>query len=107
MSEQEKLTFLKELVGVVGTDEDGLLKAYLSIAASAILRKLYPFDDSKIVVPSRYAVLQCEIAQYLYNKQGAEGEVSHDENGIKRTYEGGGIPQSMLKGIVPYGKVIV
>lgn len=107
MSEQEKLVLLKNLVGAVGTDEDNLLKAYLSVAASAILGKLYPFHDDETQVPSRYAVKQCEIAQYLYNKQGAEGEVSHDENGIKRTYENGGIPASMLKGIVPYGKVIV
>lgn len=106
MSEQEKLIFLRSLVGVVGTDEDKLLKAYLEVAACAILDKLYPFDDTEAQVPSRYAVKQCEIAQYLYNKQGAEGEVSHDENGVRRTYESGGIPSSMLKGIVPYGRVI-
>lgn len=107
MSETEKLVFLKSIIGKVDSDDDKLLKAYLRIAASAILDKLYPFDDTQTEVPLRYAVKQCEIAQYLYNKQGAEGETAHDENGIKRTYESASVPASMLKGIVPYGRVIL
>ena len=107
MGEKDKLIFLKKLVGSVGSDEDSLLTTYLSVAASVILERLYPLGNyENETVPLRYAVKQCEIAQYLYNKQGAEGEISHDENGIRRTYENGSVPESLLKGIVPYGRVL-
>ena len=38
----------------------------------------------------------------MLNKRGAEGEVSHTENGISRTYEKADIPTSMLRTIVPH-----
>ena len=44
---------------------------------------------------------QVEIAVYLMNKRGAEGESAHSENGVSRTYENGDVPASMLRGIVP------
>lgn len=107
MTEEEKIEFLKVLVGTVGFGEDKLLKAYLRIAASIILKRLYPFNkDKDKELPDCYAVKQCEIASYLYNKRGAEGETSHDENGIKRTYESGDVPPSMLKDIVPFAEVL-
>jgi hypothetical protein len=37
----------------------------------------------------------------LFNKQGAEGQTSHSENGITRQYEEGDIPHSQLKQIIP------
>ena len=107
MTEEEKIEFLKVLVGTVGFGEDKLLKAYLRIAASIILKRLYPFDkDGEKKLPGSYAVKQCEIACFLYNKRGAEGETAHDENGIKRTYESGDVPPSMLKDIVPFAEVL-
>jgi len=107
MTEDEKIEFLKILVGSVGFDEEKLLKAYLRIAASIILKRLYPFNKGEDKeLPGCYAVKQCEIASYLYNKRGAEGETSHDENGIKRTYESGDVPPSMLKDIVPFAEVL-
>ena len=45
---------------------------------------------------------QIEIAVYLYNKQGAEGQTAHSENGISRTYESADVPESMLRGIAPF-----
>lgn len=102
MTDTEKLSLLKKLVGSVGSAEDDALTAYLTLAGSEIVRKAYPFDENASEVPECYGVLQCQIAQYLYNKQGAEGEVSHSENGISRTYESGGVPSSMLKGVIPY-----
>ena len=107
MSENEKLNLLKALVGTVGFDEEKILEAYLRIAESIILKRLYPFDkDGEKKLPGSYAVKQCEIASYLYNKRGAEGETAHDENGIKRTYESGDVPPSMLKDIVPFAEVL-
>lgn len=100
MAQYEALTALKALLGV--TDKDALLTAYLDMAAEAILNRCYPFGSRGDEVPSRYYNLQLEIAIYLYNKQGAEGQLTHSENGISRTYESASIPASMLNKVVPY-----
>ena len=101
MDDEAKLQLLKTLVD---GEEDSVLSAYLLIAKSAIMQRAYPCknDLTGVPFPSRYDILQVEIAQFLVNKQGAEGQVTHTENGIQRQYENGGIPQSMLKSIIPF-----
>lgn len=46
-----------------------------------------------------------EIAVYLYNKVGIEGQVAHRELDITRTYESAGIPASMLSDVTPFVKI--
>lgn len=82
------------------------LLAYLSLAAEIVLNRCYPFDDEKKEVPNRYSRKQLEIACYLLNKRGAEGQLSHTENGISRSYESASVPESMLKDITPFCGVI-
>lgn len=98
MDELEKIAMAKVLSGE--TDEL-MVSAYLKIAGSKICRKAFPFDSSILDVPKQYEYLQVEIAVYLLNKRGAEGETAHSENGISRTYEDGDIPPTLLRQIVP------
>lgn len=93
---------LKRLKALSGEKDEELLKIYLSFAESAILERVYPFNAQEKKVPEKYQNKQLEIALYLYNKRGAEGETAHSENGISRSYENAGIPDSMLKGIIPF-----
>jgi hypothetical protein len=79
-----------------------LLLYLLELAEQKIIEKLYPFDDTKTTIPERYQTKQVEIALFLYNKRGAEGEVSHNENGMNRTYENADVPESLMRGIAPY-----
>jgi hypothetical protein len=97
----DKLQTLKTLIGV-DDSEDDLLLALLSLAEGKILERLYPYDHSKETLPTRYVGKQIEIAVYLYNKQGAEGQTAHSENGISRTYGSADVPESMLRGIAPF-----
>ena len=97
----DKLQTLKTLIGV-DDSEDDLLLTLLSLAEGKILERLYPYDHSKETLPTRYVGKQIEIAVYLYNKQGAEGQIVHSENGISRTYESADVPESMLRGIAPF-----
>ena len=99
MTQTEKLMLLKAMVGESDTEE--VLLAYLNIAGSKILNRAYPFGTDETEVPTRYDFLQCEIASYLLNKRGAEGQTSHNENGISRTYESADVPESMLDAITP------
>lgn len=100
MTDTEKLTALKAVVG--GSDTDEVLSTYLKLAGSKILAKAYPYDDTATEVPVKYEYLQIEIAAYMLNKRGAEGQTSHSENGISRTYENADIPASMLKAVTPH-----
>lgn len=78
------------------------INAYLTIAGQKIISKAYPFNQSVTEVPARYELLQCEIAAYLLNKRGAEGETVHNENGIHRHYGSADVPDDMMKQVVPY-----
>ncbi len=106
MNEAEKLTMLKVLLGITGNTQDATLTVYLTLAANKVLRKAYPYDGTKTEVPSQYADKQCEIAAYLFNKRGAEGETYHSENGINRSYENADVPESMLKTVLPFVGVV-
>ena len=109
MSEIEKLALCRVMVEQPATAEgwtDDVLMAYLTIAGKKILERRYPFDDTITEVPTRYGYLQCEIATYLLNRRGAEGEIAHSENGISRTYESASVPESMLKDVTPMCGVI-
>lgn len=99
MTQTEKLQLLKAMVGESDTEE--VLLAYLNIAGRKILNRAYPFGTDETEVPPRYEFLQCEIAAYLLNKRGAEGQLSHKENGIDRTYESADVPESLLGAITP------
>ena len=83
-----------------------VLSTYLSIAGNKVLKRAYPFDSTVTVVPDRYAYNQVEIAAYLVNKRGAEGETAHSENGISRSYEDGDVPPTLLREIVPCASLI-
>ena len=104
MTEQEKLTYLRAMVG--DTDTDEVLSTYLVVAGKKIIARAYPYDDTVTEVPEKYDTLQCEIAAYLLNKRGAEGQTQHSENGITRSYENADVPTSMLKVVTPHCGVI-
>ena len=104
MTDTEKLTYLRAMVG--GSDTDEVLSTYLVVAGKKIIARAYPYDDTVIEVPDKYDTLQCEIAAYLLNKRGAEGQTQHTENGISRQYENADVPSSMLKVVTPHCGVI-
>lgn len=100
MTDQEKLAALRSMVG--DRDADSVLLTYLNLAGKKIITKAYPYKSDVTDVPSQYEYLQIEIAAYMMNKRGAEGQVTHTENGLQRQYENADVPYSMLKTITPY-----
>ena len=108
MTEVEKLSMLRVMVGQPneGDWSDDVLLSYLNIAGQKIINRAYPYDDTVTEVPRRYGYLQCDIATYLLNRRGSEGQLVHTENGISRSYESADVPESMLSEITPYCGVI-
>lgn len=104
MTDDEKLVVLKRMTGEKNT---AVLSTYLSLAKSVVLSKAYPYDNGGIdEVPPKYDSVHIEIAVYMLNKRGGEGEVSHSENGVSRTYEDGDIPPTLLRRITPMAGVL-
>lgn len=99
MTNEEKISALQAMIRSQEAEE--ILSIYLKLAGSKIIAKAYPFRTDVTEVPLRYESLQIEIAAYMMNKRGAEGQLSHSENGTSRTYESGDVPPSLLKGVLP------
>ena len=104
MTDVEKLTALRAMVG--GSDADEVLSTYLLLAGRKIIARAFPYKEDVTEVPVKYETIHLEIAAYMLNKRGAEGQTAHSENGISRTYENADVPASMLKGVTPYCGVI-
>jgi len=101
MTDSEKLNRLAELIS---PDEasDELLAHLLSQAEGFVLSQRYPFGVPEgAFVPPVYEPIQIQIAVELYSKRGAEGQLSHNENGVYRSYESGEVSSSLLKRITP------
>lgn len=103
MTENDKLSMLKTMTGEADCD---VLLTYLALAGNKVLRRAYPGRRDIKDIPDVYAINQVEIAAYLLNKRGAEGETSHSENGISRSYENGNVPETLLMEITPIARVI-
>ena len=99
MTQLERLKIL-----IPDENNDGLLQELLAQAEDAIKQRRR--TPTELPLESQYFSLQIEIAVFLYNKLGAEGEKTHSENGVNRGYENAHIPDSMLNSVVPLGVVI-
>ena len=104
MNKNEKIDYIKALapdLSSVGMTDEGIA-AYLELSESSILERRYPYGiPDGIEFPARYDRLACEIAVAIISKIGAEGEISHTENGISRSYATGFIPKDMLQTVIP------
>ena len=88
----------------LGEGEDDYLALKIDRAISAVTKARRPFgctDEQKAVILVDYESEILDIATYLYNRKGSEGQTSHNENGTNRGYESAGIPSSFLDGITP------
>lgn len=101
MTQNDKLQRLKVLLSP-DTATDELLSFLLEQSEGIVLSRRYPFGvPPGAMVPPAYEYIQLRVAIELYSKMGAEGQMSHTENGVSRTYEAGDISPSLLKQITP------
>lgn len=89
MTDAEKLSQVKSLMNITGTDFDAQLAVFLSFAQSEILSWLYSgkTPDDVTDVPARYEPTQVMSVVAGYGLQGAENQTAHSENGISRTFK--------------------
>lgn len=107
MTETEKITYMKNLCE---EEDTAVLSAFLDMASEIAKEKVFPFgcpnEALAAKVMPRYEKIICEIAVFLVNKRGAEGEKGHMESTAERTFENGGVPDTYLKKLIPYCGVV-
>ena len=99
MTNAEKIAIVK---GMSGEANDDTISAFLLMAGETIYRYADPYGkSSKEKILDTYGATQAKAAAYYLNKRGADGQKSHTENGISRSYENGDLPDSLLREITP------
>ena len=81
--------------------DEAILTDLLESAKAAIIARRFPFGDGAEELETRYEDLQLRIAEAMYDKLGAEYQTGHSESGIARQWASEGIPESLLREIVP------
>ena len=80
---------------------DAELEDILESAKAVILSRRYPFCEWPEEIEDKHKDLQIRIAVEMFNKQGAEGEVAHSENGVSRSYSSASVSEELLREITP------
>jgi hypothetical protein len=78
----------------------------LESAEAVILSRRYPFGEQPEKLEKKYEDLQVRIAVELYNKRGVEGQTSHNENGVSRSYASANVSEDLLREITPKAGVV-
>lgn len=101
MTNDEKITRLAGLISPDTADTE-LLSVLVEQAEGIVLNRRYPFGPPKeATIPAQYEHIQLQIALELFAKMGAEGQTSHNENGVNRSYESADVSPSLLRRIIP------
>ena len=88
----DQLAKLKIQLSIKDGEQDGLLQLLLEDVKSDLLTW-----TNRIYLPTSLESIQRQIAVMHYNKQGIEGQASHSEGGISRSFED--LPQSVQNAI--------
>lgn len=109
MTDAQKLTYIKTMVGIEGTAEDNLINAYLALATQEILNWKYSLigiPDGKTDVDAEDEVTQIHAVIAGYNIRGAENQTSHNENQIYRTFDANDMVDYIRQKVIPYARVV-
>lgn len=85
--------------------EDDDIYDEIDNAFEAINSRRHFNPTPSILIEDKYKNLAYELCIASIVKEGAEGEMSHSENGISRAYDSSSYPESMLKRIVPLARL--
>lgn len=110
MTNDEKLSTLKLMLGKTEDADDVLLYTYLALSKSEILGWLYASYDaipSTVTdVPTKYESTQVMACVTGFGMIGAEGQVAHNEGGIQRTFKHADMVSYIRAHVTPLARVI-
>lgn len=89
MTTSEKLDMVRSLLGIASNDgsNDERIEVYLSAAGKEIISWRYSYAGNMPVdVPDEYEMTQVMAVVAGFSQSGADGQATHSENGISRTF---------------------
>ena len=92
------LALLKNKLLIDGSDQDALLEILIDQAKDIVTKEYFGYADTPAdwTFQESFTYVGLEVATYLYNKVGIEGQVSHKEQSIERVYAEGGVPRHLF-----------
>ena len=94
------MTQLERLkIRIPENNNDKELEDILESAKAVILSRRFPFGEQPTELEPKYNDLQIRIAVEMYNKRGVEGQTSHSENGVSRSYASASVSEDLLREI--------
>jgi len=106
MTQAEKIAMVKTLVENDADATDTVVPVYLTLALNTMLERLFPYKPTADAgdVPVRYDTIQCELAARYFLRRGGQGEISHEENGVNRTYASVD-DEDILRRLTPFAQI--
>lgn len=105
MSDTDKLSMIKTILGLEDSSEEKRLMAYLDASKREILAWRYT-DSAPEFVPIEYEMTQVYAVIAGYSQSGAENQTAHGENGISRTFKYEDMLAYIRSHVIPMAKVI-
>ena len=107
MTDSQKLTYIKTMIGISDTSQDAMIETYLAMAAQEIIQFKYSLvgADGHTEVDSEDEVTQIHAVLAGYNIRGAENQTSHNENQIYRTFHFTDMVEYVRNHVIPYARV--
>lgn len=104
MTDEQKVQMIQQLItDMTVTSEE--IRSYLALSADRIINRIWPFGGAPMAWTSQYDLVQVQLAVRMITRKGGEGEISHSENGVSRTY-GSVDDEDILNQLVPYAGVM-
>ena len=101
------MTQLERLkIRITEKTNDDELEDILESAKAVILSRRFPFSEYPPDIEDKYKDLQIRIAVEMFSKRGAEGELSHSENGVSRSYSSANVSEELLREITPKAGIV-
>jgi hypothetical protein len=104
MTDTEKIQLVQNLISDMSVSQEDI-RSYLALAADRIFKRVWPFGKSPQALPAQYDMVQIQLAVRMIARKGGEGEISHSENGISRTYATVD-DEDILRTLTPYAGVV-
>lgn len=108
MTNAEKLTYIKAMLGIADTSEDSMIETYLALSTQEILQFKYSLvgiPEGQTVVDPEDEVTQIQAVIAGYNLRGAENQTSHNENQIYRTFHFTDMVEYIRNHVIPFARV--
>lgn len=108
MTTEAKVAQLKALLNITDTTQDSVLAVYLDLAKAEILSWLYSGKTPEGVtdVPAQYEPTQIMACVAGFSQSGAEGQLTHSENGVSRSWKYEDMVAYVRSRVIPYAVVI-